>query len=144
MSILYNRWPTVQKKKVQTSDRAVGWPRGNCCPPLVEQYIGRLLTHSIVRYWWNLTVIKAVPLTINGVLAVSCKHKATKKKKVYNFIFMFSYFLYFHITIVCSITCVVAAVHIPMMVAHSIQVIQIVIRVPSQAIWPSPWWPMGR
>lgn len=47
-------------------------------------------------------------------------------------------------TIEMSFTCVVASVHISMVVAHSIQVIQIVIRVSSQAIWPSPRRPMGR
>lgn len=41
-------------------------------------------------------------------------------------------------------TCVVASVHVPVVVAHSVQVIQVVIWISSQAIWPSPWRPMGR
>lgn len=44
-----------------------------------------------------------------------------------------------HANTVYSATCVVASMHIPVVVAHSIQVIQVVIWVSSQAIWPSPW-----
>lgn len=41
------------------------------------------------------------------------------------------------------LTGVVASVHVAMMVANSIQVVQVVIGVSSQAIRPSPWRPVG-
>lgn len=56
--------------RIPTGDRAVGRPGGDDGPPLVEQYVGRLLAHVVVGYWGNLAVIEAVPLTVDGVLAV--------------------------------------------------------------------------
>lgn len=39
-------------------------------------------------------------------------------------------------------TCVVPPLHGAMMIAHSIQVIDVVLRVPPESIGPSPWGPM--
>lgn len=58
-----------------TSDRAVCGPGGNSRPPLVEQDVGRLLTHILIGYWRYLAVVKAVPLAVNGVLAVGCRRQ---------------------------------------------------------------------
>lgn len=39
-------------------------------------------------------------------------------------------------------TCVVPPLHGAMMIAHSIQVIDVVLRVPPKSVGPSPWRPM--
>lgn len=64
---------SIEKKL--TSNRAVGRPGRNRSSPLIKQYISCLLTHSIISNWGHLTVIKAVPLTIDRVLAISCENK---------------------------------------------------------------------
>lgn len=56
-----------------TSHRAVGRPRRNCSASLIKQDVRSLLADLIFRYWMNITIIKAIPLSINGVLAVSYK-----------------------------------------------------------------------
>lgn len=40
-------------------------------------------------------------------------------------------------------TCVVPPLHGAVMIAHSIQVIDVVLRVPPESVGPSPWRPMG-
>lgn len=53
-----------------TCHRAVGRPRGDGCASLVEEDVSCLLADFILRQLLNFTVIKAVPLTINRVLAI--------------------------------------------------------------------------
>ena len=42
------------------------------------------------------------------------------------------------------VTCVVATVHVAVMIAHGVEVIQVVVGVASQAVGPSPRRPVGR
>lgn len=42
----------------------------------------------------------------------------------------------------CSATCVMSSLHGPVVVTHCIQVIKVVLWVPTHPIWPSPWWPV--
>lgn len=54
-----------------TSHRTVGRPRWNCGTSLIKQDITSLLADFIFRHRMNIAIIKAIPLSINGVLTVS-------------------------------------------------------------------------
>lgn len=53
-----------------TCHRTVGRPRGDRCASLVEQDISGLLADFTLRKLLNFTVIEAVPLAINRILAI--------------------------------------------------------------------------
>lgn len=65
-----------------TSHRTVGRPRWNCGTSLIKQDVSSLLANLIFRNRVNITVIKAIPLSINGILTLSYKTKRNRYNKI--------------------------------------------------------------
>lgn len=63
-----------------TSHRTVGRPRWNCGTSLIKQDVSSLLANLIFRNGMNIAIIKAIPLSINGVLTLSYKTESDKIK----------------------------------------------------------------
>lgn len=59
-----------------TCHGAVGRPGRYGCPPLVEQDVGRLRADLVFRQLPHVTVVKAVPQAVHGVLTIGCKDRA--------------------------------------------------------------------
>lgn len=65
-----NSEPPLEVPAGLTCHGAVGRPRGDGCASLVEQDVSCLLAHFTFRKLLNFTVIEAVPLAINRILAI--------------------------------------------------------------------------
>lgn len=120
-----------------TSNWAVGRPGRDGCSSLIKQDVTRLLAHIVFRNGMNVTVVEAIPLAINGVLTVSCKPQRRK-------MFYTKWSHWSHRCGPAAPTCVVPPLHGAVMVAHGVQVVQVVLRVPAHAVGPSPRRPVGR
>lgn len=58
-----------------TCHGAVGRPRRDGRPPLVEEDVGRLRAHLLLRQLLHVAVVEAVPEAVHGVLTVGCQRE---------------------------------------------------------------------